>query len=72
MNEARWLPAHDSYNGDVGFGSINKIVHGSLRTPRDNVVTPNIPTHVLRFFLSRHCGVLYVFSNHRKENGNEK
>ena len=29
-------------------------------------------THVLRFFLSRLCGVLYVFNNQRKENGNEK
>ena len=39
---------------------------------RELVATPNIPTHVLRFFLSRNCGVLYVFNYQRKENGKEK
>ena len=57
--------------GAQNVGSIN-IVHGSLRTLRDIVVTPN-STHVLRFFSSRLLAQdMYVMEQQRnRDKSNE-
>ena len=48
-------------------------VYGLLQTREILLLLAFQFTHVPPLFsLSRHCGVLYVFNNQKKENGNEK
>ena len=73
MSKASWLPAHVYGNGYVGIGS-KGICSWVIAETREILLLLAVQfTHVPPLFsLSRHCGVLYVFINQRKENGNEK